>query len=242
METTKGQCSVCGRLFLFPVSKNAPVSPRVTGKLLSAFLLWANHSVPLTVAAANAHEATERWRTGPPCSSGGSAVRWKKQVFLQERHPEAMGWGPAGGGVLGTKGTHDRGVAAAADEGVGPRRTLLHRESSFIFTIKLVLKWLLKEYCKWAVFFFTLYISSSSLCTCHQVDSQCNKNRQLLLNQILVAWWVGPQNWHPGSSWLLWGGATLRQCRGPLPFIGGWKWVREWALTSNLYLRIVLFL
>lgn len=38
-----------------------------------------------------------------------------------------MGWGPAGGGVLGTQGHLHRGVAAAADEGVGPRRTLLHR-------------------------------------------------------------------------------------------------------------------
>lgn len=58
--------------------------------------------------------------------------------------------------------------------------------------IKMIVERVLK--CRAIFFFFTLYISSSSLYTCHQVDSQCNKNRQLVLNQVLAVWWVGPQN------------------------------------------------
>ena len=162
--------------------------------------------------------------TGPPCSSGGSAGGVKAGFPPGADILRRWGGGRQVEESWGPQGTYTEVWLRLQMRGWVHGELCCTGESGFIFTIKLVLKWLLKEYCNAEPFFFTLYISSSSLCTCHQVDSQCNKNRQLLLNQILAVWWVGPQNWHPGSS-CSWGVLRLWDGVGdPLPFIGVWKW------------------
>ena len=167
-----------------------------------------------------------------------------KQVFLQEPTSWGDGVGACRWKSLGDMRTPTQRCGCCRRRGSGSTENFVRwaRELGFIFTIKLVLKWLLKEY--WNAepfFFFTLYISSSSLYTCHQVDSQCNKNRQLVLNQVLAVWWVGPQNWRPGSS-CSWGG-VLRLwdgARDPIPFIGGWKWSESGLLLRSRFSRVRL--
>lgn len=141
MKPPKASAQFVGGCSFFPFS-DAPVLPRVTCTLLSAFLLWASHLAPLTVVAASAHKTRSSAETDPPRSSCGSAGGVTAGLPRAAAIPRR--WGGAGRRQLeeSRTGAPTQGCGCGCRRGSGSAESLVRcaGESGFIFTIKLILK------------------------------------------------------------------------------------------------------